>query len=179
MNATCGVRCRSTSSTITASATTKAWATGCSRQPNGVLATVRIQAECSGNRGPSKARPATPFIDDQHLAGLLRRYQHYFNESRPHQGIEQRVPVGTLTVPDTSKPVAVTSVLLGRRVGAVPGGRGVSVSDEVGVSILALVRFQRPPVTPDTEISTIRRFHSSQCEVYVAVPLEPLHQVTP
>ena len=68
---------------------------------------------------------------------------------------------------------------LGRRVGAVPGGRGVSVPDEVGVSILALVRFQRPPVTPDTEISTIRRCHSSQCEVYVAVPLEPLHQATP
>jgi len=68
---------------------------------------------------------------------------------------------------------------LGRRVGAVPGGRGVSVPDEVGVSILALARFQRPPVTPDTEISTIRRYHSSQCEVYVAVPLEPLHQATP
>jgi hypothetical protein len=71
------------------------------------------------------------------------------------------------------------NVDLGRRVGAVPGGRGVSVPDEVGVSILALARFQRPPVTPDTEISTIRRCHSSQCEVYVAVPLEPLRQATP
>jgi putative transposase len=55
-------------------------------------------------------------IDDQHLADLLRRYQHYVNESRPHQGIEQRVPAGTLTVPDTSKPVAVTSVLGGLHV---------------------------------------------------------------
>ena len=68
---------------------------------------------------------------------------------------------------------------LGRRVGAVPWVRGVAVSDDVGASILATARFQRPPVTPDTEISTIRRCHSSQCEVYGAVPLEPLHQATP
>jgi hypothetical protein len=47
---------------------------------------------------------------------LLRQYQRYFNESRPHQGIEQRVPAGSLTVTDSSKPVAVTSVLGGLHV---------------------------------------------------------------
>ena len=31
-------------------------------------------------------------VDDQHLASLLRRYQNYFNESRPHQGLGQRIP---------------------------------------------------------------------------------------
>ena len=67
----------------------------------------------------------------------------------------------------------------GRRVGAVLWVRGVAVSDEVGASILATARFQRPPVTPDTEVSTIRRCPSSQCEVYVALPLDSLHQATP
>ena len=55
-------------------------------------------------------------IDDQRLADLLRQYQRYFNESRPHQGIEQRVPAGSQTVTDSSKPVAVTSVLGGLHV---------------------------------------------------------------
>ena len=57
--------------------------------------------------------------------------------------------------------------------------RGVAVSDDVGASILATARFQRPPVTPDTEISTIRRCPSSQYDVYGALPLGSLHQVTP
>ena len=55
-------------------------------------------------------------IDDQHLVDLLRQYQRYFNESRPHQGIEQRVPAGSLTVTDSSKPVVITSVLSGLHV---------------------------------------------------------------
>jgi putative transposase len=32
-------------------------------------------------------------VDEQHLESLLRQYQGYFNESRPHQGLGQRVPV--------------------------------------------------------------------------------------
>lgn len=57
--------------------------------------------------------------------------------------------------------------------------RGVAVSDDaVGASILATIRFQRPPVAPDTEISTIRRCPSSQCKGYVALLMDPLHQAT-
>ena len=41
------------------------------------------------------------------------------------------------------------------------------------------IRFQRPPVAPDTGISSIRRCQSSQCEVYVALRLDSLHQATP
>jgi len=31
-------------------------------------------------------------LDDRHLECLLRQYKLYFNESRPHQAIGQRVP---------------------------------------------------------------------------------------
>jgi transposase InsO family protein len=55
-------------------------------------------------------------FDDQHLAALVRQYQRYFNESRPHQGLGQRVPAGFGTVIDPSKPIAVTSVLGGLHV---------------------------------------------------------------
>lgn len=55
-------------------------------------------------------------VDDQHLAALLRRYQSYFNESRPHQGLNQRTPTGRVTAIDPSKPVVVTSVLGGLHV---------------------------------------------------------------
>jgi putative transposase len=55
-------------------------------------------------------------VDDQHLASLLRQYQRYFNESRPHQGLGQRVPVRSTTVADPRKPIAVTSVLGGLHV---------------------------------------------------------------
>jgi transposase InsO family protein len=55
-------------------------------------------------------------FDDQHLASLLRQYQRYFNESRPHQGIEQRVPASPVMAIDPSKPIAVTSVLGGLHV---------------------------------------------------------------
>jgi hypothetical protein len=37
-------------------------------------------------------RSAYPWMRSLHLASLLRQYQLYFNESRPHQGIGQRVP---------------------------------------------------------------------------------------
>ncbi len=47
---------------------------------------------------------------------LCARYQRYFNESRPHQGLGQRVPADPVTVIDPSKPIAVTSVLGGLHV---------------------------------------------------------------
>ena len=49
-------------------------------------------------------------VDELHLASVLRQYQRYFNESRPHQGLGQRVPASRMTVIDLSKPIAVTSV---------------------------------------------------------------------
>jgi len=52
-------------------------------------------------------------IDDLHLASLLRQYQLYFNESRPHQGIGQRVPTKPVLEIDPSKPIEATSVLGG------------------------------------------------------------------
>ena len=55
-------------------------------------------------------------VDDQYLASLLRRYQSYFNESRPHQGLNQRIPAGQVTAIDPSKPIAVMSVLGGLHV---------------------------------------------------------------
>jgi putative transposase len=55
-------------------------------------------------------------VDDRHLASLLCRYQTYFNESRPHQGLGQRIPARPVTAIDPSKPIAVTSVLGGLHV---------------------------------------------------------------
>jgi transposase InsO family protein len=55
-------------------------------------------------------------VDDQHLASLLRQYQRYFNESRPHQGLGQRVPVPPAIAADPTKPIVVTSVLGGLHV---------------------------------------------------------------
>jgi hypothetical protein len=55
-------------------------------------------------------------VDDLHLASLLRQYQRYFNESRPHQGIGQRVPTKPVLDIDSSKPIEVTSVLGGLHV---------------------------------------------------------------
>ena len=51
--------------------------------------------------------------DDQHLTSLLCQYARYFNESRPHQGLGQRVPMPPATAPDPTKPIVVTSVLGG------------------------------------------------------------------
>src|SRR5215468_11365339 len=55
-------------------------------------------------------------VDDQHLDCLLRQYQSYFNKSRPHQGLDQRIPADPVTVIDPSKPIAVKSVLGGLHV---------------------------------------------------------------
>src|SRR6185503_13809670 len=55
-------------------------------------------------------------VDDLHLASLVRRYARYFNESRPHQALGQRIPVDPVTVIDPSKPIAVKSVLGGLHV---------------------------------------------------------------
>jgi transposase InsO family protein len=52
-------------------------------------------------------------LDDEHLAALLHEYRRYFNESRPHQGLAQRIPVPRATAPDPTKPIVVTSVLGG------------------------------------------------------------------
>ena len=32
-------------------------------------------------------------LDDRHLERVVREYVRYYNEARPHQGIEQRTPV--------------------------------------------------------------------------------------
>lgn len=55
-------------------------------------------------------------VDDLHLASLVRQYQLYFNESRPHQGLGQRVPARPATAADLTKPIAVTGVLGGLHV---------------------------------------------------------------
>ena len=55
-------------------------------------------------------------VDDLHLASLVRQYQRYFNESRPHQGIGQRVPTKPVLGIDSSKPIERTSVLGGLHV---------------------------------------------------------------
>jgi hypothetical protein len=49
------------------------------------------------------------------------------------------------------------------------------VGRRVGAVLLS-VRFQRPPVTPDSEISTIRRCLSSQCTVYVVLLMGSLRR---
>ena len=55
-------------------------------------------------------------LDEGHLGALLRQYQLYFNESRPHQGIGQRVPTKPVLDIDLSKPIEATSVLGGLHV---------------------------------------------------------------
>jgi len=55
-------------------------------------------------------------VDDQHLASLLCQYACYFNESRPHQGLGQRIPADPVTAIDPFKPIAVESVLGGLHV---------------------------------------------------------------
>lgn len=52
-------------------------------------------------------------LNEVHLGSLLHQYQRYFNESRPHQGIGQRVPMKPAQDIDSSKPIEVTSVLGG------------------------------------------------------------------
>jgi transposase InsO family protein len=55
-------------------------------------------------------------VDDLHLASLVRQYQRYFNESRPHQGIGQRVPAKPVMDIDPSKAIEVKRVLGGLHV---------------------------------------------------------------
>jgi putative transposase len=55
-------------------------------------------------------------LDDQHLASLLRQYQRYFNECRPHQRLGQRVPVPPAIAADPTRPIVVTNVLGGLHV---------------------------------------------------------------
>jgi len=55
-------------------------------------------------------------VDDLHLASLVRQYQLYFNENRPHQGIGQRVPAKSVMDIDPSKSLEVASVLGGLHV---------------------------------------------------------------
>ncbi len=52
-------------------------------------------------------------LDDRHFDSLARQYMVYFNDARPHQGIEQMVPANRALKIDTSKPIVVTPVLGG------------------------------------------------------------------
>jgi transposase InsO family protein len=52
-------------------------------------------------------------LDDQHLGRLVRQYQEYFNEARPHQGIGQRIPGKQVEAVDLKKPIVVKPVLGG------------------------------------------------------------------
>jgi hypothetical protein len=60
-------------------------------------------------RGPRRWREGDPD------GGSRAEYEH-FNESRPHQGIGQRVPTKPVLDIDLSKPIEVTSVLGGLHV---------------------------------------------------------------
>jgi putative transposase len=55
-------------------------------------------------------------LGDEQLGSLRREYQAYFNESRPHQRIGQRMPANDTHHGDLSKPVGVASVLGGLHV---------------------------------------------------------------
>jgi putative transposase len=68
-------------------------------------------------------------LDDQHLASLVGQSARYFNESRPHQGIGQRVPTKPVLNIDPSKPIEVTSLLGGLHVDY---RRGVTNHDPAG-----------------------------------------------
>jgi putative transposase len=52
-------------------------------------------------------------LDDRHFDSLARQYMVYFNDARPHQGIEQMEPANRALNIDTSKPIVVTPVLGG------------------------------------------------------------------
>jgi transposase InsO family protein len=52
-------------------------------------------------------------LDVQHLGRLVSQYRAYFNESRPHQGIGQRIPGKQVGAVDLNKPIVVKSVLGG------------------------------------------------------------------
>jgi hypothetical protein len=69
------------------------------------------------NRGRAAIGPSlldhVLLVDDLRLASLVRQYQRYFNERRPHQGIGQRVPAKPVVDIDWSKAIEVKSVLGG------------------------------------------------------------------
>jgi putative transposase len=52
-------------------------------------------------------------LGDGHLGRLMRQYQEYSNEARPHQGIGQRIPGKPALVADVTKPIVVKPVLGG------------------------------------------------------------------
>jgi putative transposase len=52
-------------------------------------------------------------LGEQHLHGVLVEYCRYFNGGRPHQGIEQLVPVGSLPAPKSNGVVIATAYLDG------------------------------------------------------------------
>ena len=41
-----------------------------------------------------------PVLEDQHLHRVIREYVEYLNRARPHQGIEQKDPEGSTSVPE-------------------------------------------------------------------------------
>jgi transposase InsO family protein len=51
-------------------------------------------------------------MDDRHLDRVVREYAEFFNRSRPHQGIKQRTPGGSVT-PIRPKGTIVGSTVLG------------------------------------------------------------------
>ncbi len=55
-------------------------------------------------------------FDANHLDRLGSEYQAYFNNCRPHQGIGQRIPATSNVVADTTKPIAIRTVLGGHHV---------------------------------------------------------------
>ena len=52
----------------------------------------------------------------EHLDALVREYRTYFNESRPHQALEQRTPFGGPDRPDVTRPITRRPVLGGLHV---------------------------------------------------------------
>jgi transposase InsO family protein len=52
-------------------------------------------------------------LGERHLLEVLVEYCRYFNESRPHQGIDQRVPVGVRSATNGNGPVIATACLNG------------------------------------------------------------------
>ena len=52
-------------------------------------------------------------LDDGHLGRLVGKYEQYFNEARPHQGIGQRIPANPVAVPDVTMRIVAKPVLGG------------------------------------------------------------------
>lgn len=52
-------------------------------------------------------------LGTRHLEATLREYVAYFNASRPHQGLKQRIPVGSATVEDRATGAVTALPVLG------------------------------------------------------------------